>query len=535
MPSAVAVTVVGFMSMYLTANICDAYKILLVPSNMNSHVMFFSRLAVDLSKLGHVATVLATSGAHVPDFATDNVENFTYLQYPMNETTPFANSREASETMVAMALTTSILRRIRMLGEFGTEVTRHGEGDCMQLLDNVGIMNRVRQTGFEFAIMDITATVGCYYTIPYSLGIPYATLSIPVSSAHLFRVPRLAVFPNMVSLNDRPTFFERMKTLIAMRVFGVALMSDSAYYMKKYVPNRPSLDTVELFRRQSLWFFIENLSLNYPLPQMPNTIAVGDIMIGAQKRPLSDEIQRFISKSKPGVIIASFGSYCDFFPPKITQRICNAFTEVAKRFEVSIIWKLIDEGLCVNENILILPWIPQNDLLADSRVKLFISHGGHNSLMESIYHAKPLVVFPIALDQPANAAAAESKGFAIQMNIADFTTEMLVSNIKKLLTDSTYKRNVELASAILRDRRDTPAQRVSAMIDHVIKYGDQHLRTGAFEMSTLQFLMFDIFAALFVSAVVVLSSAVLCCYCAYMRCCSRSFHSTSAHRKLKSQ
>jgi len=96
---------------------------------------------------------------------------------------------------------------------------------------------------------------------------------------------------------------------------------------------------------------------------------------------------------------------------------------------------------------------------------------------------------------------------------------------------------VELASAILRDRRDTPAQRVSAMIDHVIKYGDQHIRTGAFEMSTLQFLMFDIFAALFVSVALVSSHVVLhvCCYCAYVRCCSRSFHSTSAHRKLKSQ
>jgi len=34
---------------------------------------------------------------------------------------------------------------------------------------------------------------------------------------------------------------------------------------------------------------------------------------------------------------------------------------------------------------------------------------------------------------------------------------------------------------------------MSAMIDHVIKYGDRHLRSGASELSTLQFLMFEHF------------------------------------------
>ena len=38
-----------------------------------------------------------------------------------------------------------------------------------------------------------------------------------------------------------------------------------------------------LFQRQSL--FMEDLmAVNYPLPQMPNTIAVGDIMARAESR-----------------------------------------------------------------------------------------------------------------------------------------------------------------------------------------------------------------------------------------------------------
>ena len=191
-------------------------------------------------------------------------------------------------------------------------------------------------------------------------------------------------------------------------------------------------------------------------------------------------------------------------------------------------------GFCRHDNILVLPWIPQSDLLADSRVKTMISHGGHNSIIESVYHSKPLLVFPIGLDQPANAAAAESKGFAIQMNIADFSAEMLVSNIEKLLADPRYKNSAQLASAILRDRADTPAQRVSAMIDHVIKYGDRHLRTGAFELTTLQFMMFDIFAFIFAAATVVSSAIILCCYCLYRKCCKRTSRSALSHGKQKS-
>jgi len=90
LPSVDALLVIIAISTYYAANI-NATKILLVPTNTNSHVMSFSRLGVDLVKLGNVVTVIAPSNARVPDFATDNVENFTYLKYPVDKATPFAN------------------------------------------------------------------------------------------------------------------------------------------------------------------------------------------------------------------------------------------------------------------------------------------------------------------------------------------------------------------------------------------------------------------------------------------------------------
>ena len=77
---------------------------------------------------------------------------------------------------------------------------------------------------------------------------------------------------------------------------------------------------------------------------MPNSVAVGDIMVGTKERPLSGRIQEFVSKSKRGVVIAAFGSFCDFFPPTVTQQLCDAFTEATKCLGVSVIWKLEAEG-----------------------------------------------------------------------------------------------------------------------------------------------------------------------------------------------
>jgi len=251
---------------------------------------------------------------------------------------------------------------------------------------------------------------------------------------------------------------------------------------------------------------------------MPNTIAVGDIMAGRSGKPLSGDLEDFLSVSKDGAILVSFGSFIDFAMPEVVRKFCDAFTD--RRNHLRVIWNTKHAKVCSGDDgrIKLMPWIPQNDLLADPRVHMFISHGGLNSVIESVYHAKPLIIFPLHADQPSNAAAAEAKGLAIRVDIGDFTSETLLSNIDKVLHDPTYKRNANLSSAILRDRPDTAAQRVSAMIDHVIKYGDEHLRTGAFELSTAQFFMFDIFVFLLTACITVLLAVILMCYCVYRTC-----------------
>jgi UDP:flavonoid glycosyltransferase YjiC (YdhE family) len=46
------------------------------------------------------------------------------------------------------------------------------------------------------------------------------------------------------------------------------------------------------------------------------------------------------------------------------------------------------------ENVLFLPWLPQNDLLGHPKTKLFITHCGKNGIFEALYHGIPMIGFP---------------------------------------------------------------------------------------------------------------------------------------------
>jgi len=55
------------------------------------------------------------------------------------------------------------------------------------------------------------------------------------------------------------------------------------------------------------------------------------------------------------------------------------------------------------EDLHVVPWLPQNDLLGHPATRAFLTHGGIHSLYEAVYHAVPMVVVPIGADQPDNA------------------------------------------------------------------------------------------------------------------------------------
>ena len=117
---------------------------------------------------------------------------------------------------------------------------------------------------------------------------------------------------------------------------------------------------------------------------------------------LFQDLQDFLdSGSEHGVILFTMGFIFqpNAVPTSQIQAIFDAFSQLPQK----VIMKLDDisdkPDLIVPKNVLLKPFLPQQDILAHKNLRLFITHCGMHGVMEAMYHAVPMVGIPIFIDQ----------------------------------------------------------------------------------------------------------------------------------------
>jgi UDP:flavonoid glycosyltransferase YjiC (YdhE family) len=102
------------------------------------------------------------------------------------------------------------------------------------------------------------------------------------------------------------------------------------------------------------------------------------------------------------VIYVSFGSWAGLQSKQLIQ-IASAL------MQYPLIWSLksklqvyISSSLIDRQQYLLLDWAQQRFILSHPAISLFISHGGWNSLLESMSVGKPTLVWPLFGDQMIN-------------------------------------------------------------------------------------------------------------------------------------
>ena len=91
--------------------------------------------------------------------------------------------------------------------------------------------------------------------------------------------------------------------------------------------------------------------------------------------------------------------------------------------------------LTVGDNVKLLSWLPQNDILGHPKTRLFIGHAGINGIMESVYHAVPMICSPFFGDQFYNAQILKQAGIGEMIDLESTTSEQLFGLIRKMLSD----------------------------------------------------------------------------------------------------
>jgi UDP:flavonoid glycosyltransferase YjiC (YdhE family) len=93
----------------------------------------------------------------------------------------------------------------------------------------------------------------------------------------------------------------------------------------------------------------------------------------------------------------------------------------------------LGDQIRLHDNMTGESFLPQPSILP--QVDLVITHGGNNTVTESLHHGKPMVVLPLFWDQVDNAQRMAETGLGIRLPAYDFADEELVGAIDRLLAD----------------------------------------------------------------------------------------------------
>ena len=255
---------------------------------------------------------------------------------------------------------------------------------------------------------------------------------------------------------------------------------------------------------------------------MPHVVRTAGINYLPPKALPSDLFQTL--KSTNTAVVVSFGASAGAMPRNYVEIFLKAFSRFS---DYSFVWKLpTKHEYSIPHNVIVSSWLPQNDLLGYNKTRLFISHCGSNGIHEALYHAVPILGFPLFGDQFTNAFNIEQRGYGVRLNIKTVSADELVQTIKSILDDETIRNKVNKVSRIMRERKP-PTQVAAEWTEHVIKYGDEHLRSASIGMPFYELYMLDVLVVLLFLVFVIIGTLIILVKCM----CKPFFNSAMVKRQ----
>jgi MGT family glycosyltransferase len=207
--------------------------------------------------------------------------------------------------------------------------------------------------------------------------------------------------------------------------------------------------------------------LNYPEqlhdPQRTTLLPPHAFLGSAVRRQnLPADIERWLDEEPTSPIVyVSFGSFLSV-RADVLARVARALRDVPVRVALAI--GSADRGVLgeLPAHWLVREFLPQVALL--ERAALTITHGGNNSVTESLLFGVPMLVLPFSTDQFAGAAAVEKAGLGCALDPNTASTGQLKEAIELLLQDESARLAADLGQSL----RDKPGRQLAweAMAAH---------------------------------------------------------------------
>ncbi|MGB3483813.1 MAG: nucleotide disphospho-sugar-binding domain-containing protein [Mycobacterium sp.] len=133
---------------------------------------------------------------------------------------------------------------------------------------------------------------------------------------------------------------------------------------------------------------------------------------------------------------------------ELMQRLVDVLGTTDHRYIVSMGPQA--ERITLAANMAGAQMLPQTKVIP--QVDLVISHGGNNTVTETLHFGKPLIVLPLFWDQYENAQRMDELGFGIRLDTYAFTDDELTGAVDSLLANSELRTKLAEIGAAVRAR-----------------------------------------------------------------------------------
>ncbi|XP_047498158.1 UDP-glucosyltransferase 2-like isoform X1 [Penaeus chinensis] len=354
----------------------------------------------------------------------------------------------------------------------------------------------------------------CFLSIVHKMQVPYIWVSPAGPTGmtdHMIGNPSFPSFTGFVLLEAKHplSFTER-----ALSVFGDTFSSFMMNYLIVYwmddvcrsrglcPDDMPSLNEMQFGASLLIQNHVRTLD-NPPRPFVPNVIAVGGIHC-RPAQPLPPDLEEWVQGAgEAGFIFFSLGSAVipSDMPEEYRQILVKVFGSLKQR----VLWKWDREDMPdMPPNVRLGKWLPQQDILGHESLRLFITHGGQLSTMESTYHGIPVLGLPVMGDQQTNMVQVAREGWGKVLFWDQLSEEALAEGIRSVMGDRSMREEAKRRSRVMKDQPQPAGDVASYWVNYVIRHkGAPHLRSPVVTMPWYQVYNVDVWMTTAAVAIVI--------------------------------
>ncbi|KAH8402386.1 hypothetical protein KR009_011806, partial [Drosophila setifemur] len=258
----------------------------------------------------------------------------------------------------------------------------------------------------------------------------------------------------------------------------------------------------------SLLLLNSHVPLMTPRVSIQQIVPAGGLHIRGPKE-LPWNLKRFLEEARSGVIYVQLGNEqpCGQLPK---DKLETLFALFSGRKE-SIVWTCHDvrklEGL--PKNVLIQHGVPQIDILAHPRVKVFLTNGDLLNLQEGIMRNVPILGLPLFQHEKRNLNLAVRLGVGLQLQENNVTSESLNWAADRLLKEAHFQLTIREVSQEFRDRPLGALASALFWVDYVVRHkGGAALRTSGIGISSSDLHLWHLFVFYAGKVTIILVSCV---------------------------